>query len=303
MTGYQTRRAVESDLSRLYDIWYSDEIAGEEDTPAPGPPLSSLAYSLAHGDMRVAVDATGAIAGFGASHTWPAAGSHLTYLADLFVARDIQSRGAGQAILSALPMGEGARCVMASRDPRAAALYIRWGMLPRWPNYWLAADTPDVAHRLGGLPGDQLTITPADMADPELARWDGACCGFERLDDLRWLVESRDALPFWLARGGERLGYAFVQRRCPELLWRPQSWIIGPVGALAPEDAASCVGAITRFAAQRAPTLRLAVPGPHPTLSPLIEAGFLIVYLETFLASEGAPPFDPTRYLPSGVYL
>jgi len=63
------------------------------------------------------------------------------------------------------------------------------------------------------------------------------------------------------------------------------------------------VRAVTRYAAERAPTLRLAVPGPHPILAPLVEAGFLIVYLETFLASEGAPPFDPTLYLPGGVYL
>ncbi len=303
MTGYQTRRAVETDLPRLYDIWYHDEIAGEEDTPPPGPPLTNLAYSLAHGEMRVAVDESGVITGFGATHSWPSAGGLLTYLADLFVARDTQSHGAGQALLSALPMRDAMRCVMASRDPRATALYIRWGMRPQWPNYWLAADTPDVARRLGALPGVDLEITQADLEDPELARWDLASCGFERSHDLRWMVERRDAQPLWLMRSGERVGYAFVQRRCDELLWRPKSWIIGPVGALTLDDAAACVGAVVRYAAERAPTIRLAVPGPHPALTPLVEAGFLIVYLETFLASEGAPPFDPTRYLPGGVYL
>ena len=112
------------------------------------------------------------------------------------------------------------------------------------------------------------------------------------------MVQRRDAQPLWLTRGGDRVGYAFVQRRCNELLWRPKSWIIGPVGALTSDDAASCVGAVMRYAVERAPTVRLAVPGPHPALTPLVEAGFLIVYLETFLASEGAPPFDPTLYLP-----
>ena len=303
MAGFQTRRAVESDLPRLYDIWYHDEVAGEEDTPPPGPPHAGFAYSITRGEMRVAVDESGVITGFGAIHTWPSAGGPLTYLSDLFVARDTQSHGAGQALLSALPMREGARCVMASRDPRATALYIRWGMRPQWPNYWLAADTPDVARRLDTLPGAELQVTSADIDDPELARWDLASCGFERSQDLRWMVERRDAQPLWLSRGSERVGYAFVQRRCNELLWRPKSWIIGPVGALTPDDAASCVGAVTRYAAERAPTIRLAVPGPHPALTPLVEAGFLIVYLETFLASEGAPPFDPTLYLPGGVYL
>jgi ribosomal protein S18 acetylase RimI-like enzyme len=303
MTGIQTRRAVESDLPRLYDIWYHDEIAGEEDTPPSGPPLSGFAHSLERGEMRVAVDGNGAIMGFGATQTWAATSGPLTYLSDLFVASDTQSHGAGQALLSALPMGQGARCVMASRDPRATALYIRWGMRPQWPNYWIAADTPNVAHRLDLLPGAKLAVTLADLDDPELARWDLESCGFERSHDLRWMVERRDAQPLWLTRGGERMGYAFVQRRCNELLWRPKSWIIGPVGARTPEDAASCVGAVIRYAAERAPTIRLAVPGSHPILAPLVEAGFLIVYLETFLASEGAQPFDPALYLPSGVYL
>ena len=35
MAGFHIRRAVESDLPRLYDIWYHDEVAGEEDTPRP----------------------------------------------------------------------------------------------------------------------------------------------------------------------------------------------------------------------------------------------------------------------------
>jgi hypothetical protein len=303
MTGYQTRKAVKSDLPRLYDIWYHDEIAGEEDTPPPGPPLSTFAYSLEHGEMLVAAEESGAIAGFGATHTWPAVNGPLTYLSDLFVARDTQSHGVGLSLLGSLPMREGARCVMASRDPRATALYIRWGMLPQWPNYWLAADTPNVAHRLDVLPGAELEVSLAEMDDPELARWDFMSCGFERLHDLRWMIERRDAQPLWLIRNGKRVGYAFVQRRCDELLWRPKSWIIGPVGALTPEDAASSVGAVIRYAAGRAPTMRLAVPGPHPALAPLVETGFLIVYLETFLASQGALPFDPSRYLPSGVYL
>ncbi len=303
MTRFQTRPAVERDLPRLYDIWYHDEIAGEEDTPPPGPPLSSFAFSLKHGEMRVAIDESGVIAGFGATHTWSRANGPLTYLSDLFVARDTQSHGVGQALLSALHMREGARCVMASRDPRATALYIRWGMRPQWPNYWLAADTPDIAHRLDALPGADLRVTHADPDDPDLARWDLASCGFERSQDVGWMIKERDAIPLWLTRGSDRVGYGIVQRDCNELLWRPKSWIIGPVGALTAEDAAGCVGVITRYAAEHAPTIRLAVPGLHPALTPLIEAGFLIVYLETFLASEDALPFNPRLYLPSGVYL
>jgi hypothetical protein len=46
--------------------------------------------------------------------------------------------------------------------------------------------------------------------------------------------------------------------------------------------------------------LHVSVPGPHPSLAPLLDGHFHITYVETFLSSAVAPFFDPRRYLTSG---
>jgi ribosomal protein S18 acetylase RimI-like enzyme len=303
IAGNEIRAADAADLPRVSDIWYQDEIAGEEAPEASPGPLDVYAYLLKRGDMRVARGAHGAIAGFGATCSWPTSAGTLTYLTDLFVAPDIQSRGVGQALLRALLPGAGPRCTMASKDARAAALYIRAGMRPRWPNYWLDTSSATIAARAAALPGVELVVSETALDDEELARWDRETCGFERSEDLAWMVERRGALAHWLTRAGERVGYAVVQRRSEEALWRPDAWTIGPVGARTPVDAAACVGAIIGCAAERAPALRLAVPGPHPALTSLLAAGFAITYVETLLASEGGETFDAERYVTSGLFL
>lgn len=303
MTEYHTRPAEEADLPRINAIWYQNEAADGDDPPPPGPQLAGYPHLMQYGSLRVALDKCGAINGFGAAMTWRTQRGPLTYLSDLFIDTGAQSHGAGQALMAALLPGDSARCVMASKDARATALYIRWGMLPMWPNYWLAAESRALGCKISGLPGADIAVEPVETDDAELARWDAELCGFERQNDLRWMADAREATPFWLTRNGERLGYAYFQRQVDESLWRPEAWMVGPVGARDARDAAACVGAAIRYAAGRAPALRLGIPGPHPALPSLIEAGFRIVYIETFLASEGATPFDPSRYLPGGIFL
>jgi hypothetical protein len=196
----------------------------------------------------------------------------------------------------------GARCVIASRDFRANALYIRNGMSPRWPAYWVVSDAPAELN-LEILPGAELALVPIDVADAELMRWDAEICGYARPSDLRWLVETRDAQAFWVTRAGERLGYAFIHRAATEYLWCPHSWTLGPIGARSASEAPACVGAVTRYAAERAPAIRLSIPGPHPALPSLLAAGMRLSYIETFLASADGAPFDPARYIHHGVIL
>lgn len=292
------------DLPAIQAIWYADEVAADSEPPASGPILSSFRYELEHGVMRVAEDASGRTLGFGATVGWDNPAGLLTYLADLFIAEDTQSQGVGQALLRALPLGEDVpRCVHASVDPRATALYIRWGMEPRWPNYLLAADPEWGARGLATLPGADLEVVEAAPNDPELAAWDLRHFGYPRARDLAWLMERRDALPLWFRRAGQTLGYGYIQRHCDESLWNPNAWTVGPLGAEEPADARECVCAAVRWAVAQGGAARLAVPGPHPALAPLIAAGCRIVYTETFLASASARFFDPTRYLPSGVFL
>ncbi|HEX8995232.1 MAG TPA: GNAT family N-acetyltransferase [Ktedonobacterales bacterium] len=297
------RAGAKSDLPAIQAIWYQDEVEGDPDPPANGPILSGFTYEMEHGALQVAENDAGAVIGFGGSVGWHGPRGSLTYLSDLFISPDTQSHGVGQAILRALPLSAGGRCVQASRDPRAHALYMRWGMRPRWPNYWLVADPQWGAHGLDALPGADIALVEAALDDPRLAAWDERVFGFPRPHDLAWLVSSREAQPLWFQRAGKTIGYGFIQRRCNESLWRPEAWTVGHIGAETPEDAAECVCAATRWAVARAGVARLGVPGPHPALLPLVEAGCRIVYVETFLASDDALLPDTTRYLPSGVFL
>jgi GNAT superfamily N-acetyltransferase len=302
MSGYTVRPAAPADLGQINAIWYSDEVEGADDAPPQSAPLALFPYLMTQGDLRVALDSDGAISGFGGAITWPTPRGPLTYLSDLFVSAGAQSRGAGQALLSELLPTGGARCVIASRDFRANALYIRNGMTPRWPVYWVISDAPDQLN-LESLPGADVSLAPTDVADSELAQWDAEICGYARHNDLRWLVETRDAQAYWVMRSGERLGYAFLQRVAVESLWRPHAWTLGPIGARSANDASACVGSVIRYAAGRAPSLRLSVPGPHPALPSLLAAGMRLSDIETFLTSADGAPFDPARYIHHGAIL
>ncbi len=299
---FRVRPGKTSDLPAIHTIWYEDEIAHATQAPAPGPILSNFAHSQRHGALRVAEDASGQLTGFGASISWTGPHGALTYLSDLFISPRTQSHGVGQAILRELPLCDGPRCVFASSDPRATALYMRWGMLPQWPNYWLTADPQRGAHGLAALPGGDIELVAAAPDASDLIAWDLRYFGYERPDDIAWLLRDHDAQPLWFQRAGKTIGYGFVQRQS-DALWNPAAWTVGPIGAETAEDARDCVCAATRWASERAGVARLGIPGPHPALPPLIAAGCRIQDMETFLASEDARFFDPTRYLPSGVFL
>jgi hypothetical protein len=56
-----------------------------------------------------------------------------------------------------------------------------------------------------------------------------------------------------------------------------------------------------RWAAGRGPSVRVFVPGPHPALATLLDAGFRLTEApDTFFATGSAAFADPRRYLPSG---
>lgn len=65
------------------------------------------------------------------------------------------------------------------------------------------------------------------------------------------------------------------------------------------DDARACVAAVVSWTAERARKIRLSVPGPHPALRMLIDAGFRVVDHETFLSTTHTV-VDPERYVTSG---
>lgn len=299
MAQFTIRPATKADLPDVYDVWYRNEIRSDANPPAPDLTDPAFVRERETGEMLVAEEAErgGRIVGFACTLTR----GEITYLAELFVRPECHAAGVGQALLSRiLPRGGQTLCTSASTDFRALALYTRAGMQPRWPNVWLmlrprGARTP---------PEIGIEAVQADPADPDLDRWDRDFCGRERRQDRDFWLQTLDAVPLWLERAGERVGYGVVQMRSPGVLRRPEAPTLGPIGARRAEDSAGCVVAVARWALEQRPEsdLRMFLPGPHPALPVLLDAGWRITYVETFCCSA-EPFFDPTRYVYAGGWI
>jgi len=62
----------------------------------------------------------------------------------------------------------------------------------------------------------------------------------------------------------------------------------------------ACVQATVDWAHKHEEVLRIDVPGPHPSLAPLVRLGFRIIYVETFVSTASRPFFDASCYIASG---
>lgn len=289
------RRATQADLPAIVDIWYRSEVdAGDASLPYPAQPPAMFRHLLATADVRVAVDA-GETIGFIALVTRGV----VNYLALMFVRAERQSSGVGRALLaSVIPPRAGSVCTAASTDPRAQALYIRAGMQPRWPHYHLVGETSRLRRTLW----HGIDALPAEHMDPMLLRWDREISGQERSVDHAALGDTLPAVPLWFRRTGQTVGYGYVQTAGDVFLGAPDAYAVGPVGAHTVEDALACTVAAVGWASDRARIVRICLPGPHPALAPLLDAGMRIVYVEEFMSRDD-PPFDPRRYCPAGAGL
>jgi GNAT superfamily N-acetyltransferase len=312
------RPASEADLCSIYEVFYANEVAGDPHPPPREKASPGLRHLLHTGTLYVA-EQDGEILAFAAAMSWdrvaPSTDSvpggegmsreasddspvedRVTFLTDLFVLPDRQSSGFGAELLRRVsPHDEHIRCTFSSTDPRALSLYIRDGMQPQWPHFCL---------QLQGSPrrdlstGDVETVE-AQVGDPLLMQWDAEIGGRLRPADHTYWVQEQLGTPLWLRRRGDLIGYAYV-RLSAGSLYHPDACTIGPVGARTPEDATACVLAAVAWAHRRAAVLLVNVPGPHPALAPLLDVGFRITYVETFLSTAKTPFFDARRYIASG---
>jgi ribosomal protein S18 acetylase RimI-like enzyme len=290
--GLLIRPAQPGDLPAIYDLFYGLEVGDDPDVPPRPAMLPDYPHLLGTGELYVAVSG-GEIAGFAGL----VARGEIVFLTDLFVREGHQSRRLGTRLLrhTLAPHSGRTRFTVSSTDPRALGLYVRAGLRPHWPNFLLRGYAPSLS---GLLVGDVLVETAAPD-DAELLAWDERLSGRNRPQDHAYWVREEGGAPLWFRRGGERIGYGYVRLRAGTFYY-PDAARIGPVGARTPAEAAACVAAAVRWAGERARVLRLDVPGPHPALAPLLEAGFRITYVETLVASVAELFFDPERYLGSG---
>ncbi len=285
------RPAHETDLRAVYEVFYQNEVLDSPHPPSPGDVPSYLRHVLQTGTMYVAEQDEKVLAFAGAITR-----GNIIFLTDLFVWPAHQSGQLGKTLLhSVLPQDDRVHCTMSSSDPRALALYIRAGMRPQWPHFALRLEKP--THEMPLTPG--MEIIEADPGDPALVHWDAQVSGRLRpVDHLYWVREQR-AVPLWFRRQGQNVGYGYI-RLGAGTLWDPQACTLGPIGASTPEDATACVLAAVNWALQQAEVLHIDVPGPHPCLATLLERGFRITYVDTFVSTAGTPFFDARCYSASG---
>jgi hypothetical protein len=166
-------------------------------------------------------------------------------------------------------------------------------MQPQWPHLALQSSKP-----LPSLPDQEIEIIEAESNDPELINWDTQIGGRVRPEDHQFWIQEQRAIPLWFRRHGQFIGYGYI-RRDAGTLWFPQACLLGPIGVRNPQDSTPCVLAAVQQASRYASELHIQVPGPHPSLKTLLEIGFHIHSVDTFVSSSSTPFFDPQCYISS----
>jgi GNAT superfamily N-acetyltransferase len=243
------RPAVPEDLPEIARIAAAND---ERDGANP----RYVAHLREHGRLVVADD--GGLAGY--CGVRPVGGA--TMLTDLFVDPSRHGGGVGRALLDVALSGGGERFTFASRDPRAMSLYVRYGMVPRWPLLYLS-----------GPPGAGGPFAARRVAPEEAAAADERLTGHDRAADYAFWATFPSATGL-VVRDGPAVVAAGVSGG---------GWLVHLVTAEGVDPAATLAAAL---GAVRADRVALCLPGPHPALRPLLEAGWRIDDLDHHMSSR-----------------
>jgi len=159
----------------------------------------------------------------------------------------------------------------ASQDPRALALYARFGATPRWKNLYL-----EIAGTTATSNGD-IHVKPAEAGD----------CGWE----LPVPNSQRASL---CSSNGEIAAAAVV-------VWDPSHRRLQMLRAISPEPSSLPV-LVEHLRGLAGPNgvLGMNIPDVHPALQSLGESR--IVDADMWCADDSATAIDPTRELPSPAF-
>jgi GNAT superfamily N-acetyltransferase len=275
------RPAVDADLAAITTILEAnDEPVSWPDVPRP-PYVEHL---LTRPGLRLVVaELDGSVAGVAGSIEVGTADRR--FLTDLYVDPARQSRGLGTVLLAAAMAGASDRMTFSSSDPRALAAYIRNGMRPWWPLLYL-----EVAPGRLGPHESGVVARPAAAADT--AAIERGWTGIDRGIDFAFYARLPDAAGFVITIDDAVAAIGWGRRE----LEVPGRWL--DHASIAPDaDPVRAAFAILRTAAAGQP-LGAAVPGPHPAVGVLLDAGVRIGGVDTFCATR-PDLLDTDRLLPS----
>ena len=243
------RTATIDDLPDLHRIWWAaDPWDAFNDNPWFGHVLQTGSMMVATIDDR--------LVGFAGVRQ---VGGTIV-VSDCFVDPDHQGQGVGTGLLSRLVPGDRPVMTLASSDPKARALYARFGMEAKWDCLYLEGDPARV-----------------DRGDSEVKEVSGYPVEESDLPHLRDDLRCR-----FLYVGG---GHAAVAADDIESSVVPLAG--DPIGVLT---------AVLAWTADRGDRrMNLHLSDRHPVFPMLIEAGFVVKAADTLMASPGAEVPDPTR--------
>ncbi|MFB9839615.1 GNAT family N-acetyltransferase [Actinoallomurus acaciae] len=242
------RSATDGDLRAIAKIALAND---DDDGADPG----YVAHLRAHGRFLVA-ESGGTAVGYSAARQL----GGLTQLCDLFVDPARHGGGTGRRLLDAVFDAGGERSTFASRDPRAMSLYVRYGMVPRWPLLYLEGPP------LAGIPAERVPADVAAAAEQELN-------GRDRSVDYAFWTATPGATGLIVRAGGE---VAAAGVAGPDHLFH----LVTADGA---DPAATLRAALATFTVAR---VDLCLPGPHPALPLLLDARWRIEDADQHMSSR-----------------
>jgi GNAT superfamily N-acetyltransferase len=207
------------------------------------------------------------------------------HLADLFVRADLLGRGIGRPLLASVMGDAPQRTTFASADPRAIPLYVRAGMAPLWPSFYLEGTAAALR-----APGPSIRIEPADPA--RLASLERAWTGHDRSTDHLFWASQAEAEGFVVLDAGEATAFGYARARQVGVARTLDRLLVRPDG----EPVRPTVAAIRH--AGRGGAVMANVAGPSAVLPALLAAGFKITDHDQFMASDPGL-VDPARLIPN----
>lgn len=209
----------------------------------------------------------------------------LVELTEFFVDPEAQTRGVGRGLLErAFPLGWGRhRSIIATFDPRALALYLRFGV---------SVETPGADFEKSPQPVEIETDLDLEPAGPEhldeIVELEAQVLGHRRQEDISFLLSDRPAVLY--RRRGRAVGYGFV---CNE------HGQFGPTAVLDPADLPVAIAHLETDAHTQGME-RLSVSAPlsnRAAVSWFLGNGYRVnPFYVLYLADEPFAQLD--RYLP-----
>lgn len=219
------------------------------------------------------------------------------FLSMFWALPSIQSRGVGRRLLTRAfteprPPASAIRCVYASLDPRAQALYVKFGMLPRGMFYALQG-----APKATARPKRVVELVP--VGDPGTtsrqmlsvaARFDPVVRGSRRDADIGFVTSLPGARFFLVRARGKTLGYAVLTEKGR----------VGPACVTDPPYGPALAWAIKEKARELgAENISVVVPGVNAgALDIFWRSGLRVVFQGAWMATKPVGSFE--SYLLAG---